>query len=43
MSMMKRYLEDLAYSYLETHPELDIEDILEKIVEGEIMIDGKTK
>lgn len=43
MSMMKRYLEDIAYKYLETHPNLDIEDVLEKITEGEIVYEEDTK
>lgn len=36
MSMTKRHLEDIAYKYLESHPGLGIEDVMEKIVEGEI-------
>lgn len=36
MSMTKRYVEDLAYKYLESHPEMDIEEVMNKIAEGEI-------
>ena len=36
MSMTKRHLEDSAYKYLESHPGFGIEDVMEKIVEGEI-------
>lgn len=36
MSMTKRHLEDIAYKYLESHPGLGIEDVMDKIVEGEI-------
>lgn len=36
MSMIKRYIEDLAYKYLETHPEMSFEEVMEKIVNGEI-------
>lgn len=43
MSMMKRHLEDVAYKYLESHPGFEIEDVMEKIVEGEIEIDEETK
>lgn len=39
MSMMKRQLEDLAYKYLESHPELDVEDVMEKIVYGTLHIE----
>lgn len=36
MSMTKRHLEDIYKQYLESHPGLGIEDVMEKIVEGEI-------
>lgn len=36
MSAIKFYLENLAYEYKEKHPEMDIEEIIEKIAEGEI-------
>lgn len=36
MSAIKFYLENLAYAYQKKHPEMDIEEIMEKIVEGEI-------
>ena len=32
MSMAKRHLEDITYKYLESHPGLGIEDVMEKIV-----------
>lgn len=36
MSMTKRYVENLAYKYLESHPEMNIEEVMNKISEGEI-------
>lgn len=36
MSMMKRHLEDVAYRYLENHPEMKIEEVIDKITKGEI-------
>lgn len=36
MSAIKFYLEELAENYRINHSEMDIEEIIEKIVEGEI-------
>lgn len=36
MSYMKRYLEDIAYKYQESHPDMDIEEVMEKLVKGEL-------
>lgn len=36
MSAIKFYLENLVYAYHEKHPEMNIEEIIEKIVNGEI-------
>lgn len=38
MSMMKRQFENMAYAYQKSHPEMDIEEIMDGIMEGEIDI-----
>lgn len=43
MSMIKRKLEDAAYEYLVSHPDLEIEEVIVKMVEGEILYDEETK
>ncbi len=42
MSMMKRHMEDLAYEYLKSHLDLEIDEIFEKIANGEIQDDDET-
>lgn len=36
MSKMKQYAENLAYLFLETHPDYSWEEVMEKILMGEI-------
>lgn len=43
MSMMKRHFEDVAYEYQKSHPEMEIEEVMEKIAEGDIVIDEEAE